>query len=543
MHWRWFPSLVFAAALVAGASETPPMGPPEGIEVQARGPVHEAFASPTSDPIATRLVPKKPPKAIEELPPEQKPEGDAIWISGYWAYDDDARDFLWVSGVWRRPPAGKNWVAGYWREEGTSYQWVPGFWTTAPKEDRQNITYLPPPPEPPVTVAPGKPPIAEAFFVPGCWVWRGNAYAWRAGYWARTQPGYVWIADHYRWTPTGCLFVEGYWDLALPRRGILYAPVIIRPTVISAGFVYTPTYAVNDTVIVSAMFVRPSVTHYYFGDYYGATYTDLGFESCVVYSRRRYEPVIVYESYYRRDPNWLNIQINLYNDRCAGRAPVPPRTLVQQNTFVQNNITNVTQINNITMIAPPAQVAARKETKLVALDTGTRNAAKTQALNVQSISSQRARTEVKTPPGSLRIARTGTMAVPRTEPVKSGMIIEKATTSSLPTGSSGAKLGTPSVKSPMVSPPTVTGPSTGSKATPPSIPTRPPSTSEPTTSPPIAPKMPPTVTPPAVAPAAPNPQPSPPAGVPRPPRTPTIPPKGLPKTPPPKSPTDKDKKG
>src|SRR5882762_1656089 len=49
--------------------EAPPV--PKGVEVLARGPVHEAFATPTTEPMPTTPVPKKPPKPIEELPPEE----------------------------------------------------------------------------------------------------------------------------------------------------------------------------------------------------------------------------------------------------------------------------------------------------------------------------------------------------------------------------------------------------------------------------------------------------------------------------------------
>lgn len=438
------------AFLAASAQDAPPAGPPAGVEVQARGPVHEAFASPTAAPVATPPVAKRPPANIDELPPDEKPDGDAVWIGGYWHYDDEAKDFLWVSGVWRKVPPGKTWVAGYWREEGTDWQWVPGFWATAKatkaakgeeeQQQQQDVTYLPSPPAPPNTAPPGPPPQPDLFYVPGAWVWRGTAYAWRPGYWARSHSGYVWVADHYRWTPSGYVYVPGYWDLALSNRGILYAPVVFRPDVVRVGFVYTPTYAVRDTVIVNAMFVRPSVSHYYFGDYYGVTYTRLGFESCVVYSRRCYDPVIVYETCHRRDPGWLTLQINLFNDRSAGRAPRPPRTLVQQNTFVRNNVTNVTQINNITMIAPPAQVAASKSTKLVKLDAPTRQAARVQAQNLETVSRQRAVSEVKPPPGSPRVARSTTLTVPKAQPVKPGMTVPRAPATP-PSGT--ARLGAP----------------------------------------------------------------------------------------------------
>src|SRR5262249_19543854 len=157
----------------APAAEPPAV--PKGVEVLARGPIHEAFATPTTEPQPTAAVSKKPPKAIDELPPEEKPEGKVAWIGGYWAWDDDRKDFLWVSGIWRAPPPGKKWVAGYWRESGEQWQWVPGFWTVADeqKAESQDITYLPKPPASPATAPPGKPPESDSFYVPGHWVWTG----------------------------------------------------------------------------------------------------------------------------------------------------------------------------------------------------------------------------------------------------------------------------------------------------------------------------------------------------------------------------------
>ena len=75
--------------------------------------------------------------------------------------------------------------------------------------------------------------LPDSFFVPGHWVWNGTGYAWRAGYWARVQPGYVWVAAHYRWTPGGYVFIPGYWDLAVASRGVMYAPIIVDPAVVT----------------------------------------------------------------------------------------------------------------------------------------------------------------------------------------------------------------------------------------------------------------------------------------------------------------------
>ena len=305
-----------------GQNAPPPI---PGVEVLTRGPVHEAFAGLMADPVETKLIPKKPPAPLEEMPPAEKPDGDVVWVSGYWGWDDDRNDYLWVSGVWRATPPGKEWVSGYWREQGDDWQWVPGFWTSTSKGEEHQVSYLPQPPAPPAVAQPGPKPTPESFYVPGCWVWNTatNSYAWRVGYWARVQPGYVWVADHYRWTPSGVVYIPGYWDLALKRRGMLYAPVYISPGTVTVGFVYTPAYAIPDTVIVDAMFVRPTTCHYYYGDYYEPRYRTMGYETCVVYSQRNYDSIIVYETYERRsDPTWISLQITIGNNRAQGLAAV-----------------------------------------------------------------------------------------------------------------------------------------------------------------------------------------------------------------------------
>ena len=51
----------------------------DGAEVLTRGPVHEAFAAVASYNPAPGMVVKTPPPAlIDELPPEERPEGDDV---------------------------------------------------------------------------------------------------------------------------------------------------------------------------------------------------------------------------------------------------------------------------------------------------------------------------------------------------------------------------------------------------------------------------------------------------------------------------------
>lgn len=310
---------------------------PKGVDVQGRGPIHEAFASPTTEPKQPYLIPKKPPLPIEELPPEEKPDGDVAWIGGYYSWDDDRQDFMWVSGCWRVKPTGKEWVPGYWREVGENWQWVSGFWTGAqieilrpgqpPVEKAQPVTYYPEPPEAPKNLAPpGDPPRADMIYVPGSYVWVGDRYVWRAGTWVVGRADYVYVPGHYRWTPYGYVYVPGYWDLAVAQRGVLYTPVTVDVVVVGRGWRYTPCYAVRDTIVLDALFVRPGFGIYYFGDYYGPRYVTVGFEPGFYYARRYYDPLIVHERWvYRDNPRWFADRVALVELRVGGRAALPPR--------------------------------------------------------------------------------------------------------------------------------------------------------------------------------------------------------------------------
>src|SRR3989442_206677 len=106
------------AGSVALARQAPDADDQPGVQVLTQGPVQEAFAEPVVfDPKPGPVTPKQPPQAIEEMPPDQKPDSpDAQWIPGYWAWDDGRNDFLWVSGIWRVPPPGRQWVPGYWNQ-------------------------------------------------------------------------------------------------------------------------------------------------------------------------------------------------------------------------------------------------------------------------------------------------------------------------------------------------------------------------------------------------------------------------------------------
>ena len=334
----------------------------EGVQVLTRGPVHEGFAETvTFDPEPGIVVPKAPPAAIEELPPDQKPEGaNVAWIPGYWGWDDERSDFLWVSGIWRALPPGRQWVPGYWGKSGQGFQWTSGYWADAKVSE---VEYLP---EPPETVEAGPniaAPSADSTWLPGSWVWHERRYAWRPGFWATVQPDWVWVPDHYVWAPRGYVFVDGYWDYSIGRRGVLFAPVYFNRGIYARpGFSYSPATVIDLGVFASHLFLRPRYQHYYFGDYYAASYQNAGFYPWFSYqsSRYGYDPIYAHQRWqYRQDPQWENRVAADFRLRRDQEDARPPRTWAAQRALSASGVNLPGR--GLAVAAPLAQLSTSKD--------------------------------------------------------------------------------------------------------------------------------------------------------------------------------------
>ena len=300
-----------------------------GPEVLTRGPVHEAFAEVISyDAKPGQVAPKEPPKPIEEVPPAEKPQGDYTWIPGYWAWDQDRGNFIWVSGAWRIPPPGTTWVPGYWNQAANGYQWVGGYWgpaanTATASQSTAETVYLPKAPPDSVESGASTPaPSPDHFWVPGYWYWvdAEGRYAWRAGYWGRSQPDWVWIPARYVWTPGGYVFIAGHWDYTLAKRGVVFCPVYYdNPYYIGPNYYYSPSVCIDTPVLTGYLFCRPAYCHYYFGDYYDPVYVGVGIYPWYACHDRGYcyEPLYVHERWYygRSEPGW--------DAAHAGRLQIP----------------------------------------------------------------------------------------------------------------------------------------------------------------------------------------------------------------------------
>ena len=352
LRWALLPTLL--AALIGLSLESSVTGqeaPASEPPALTRGPIHEAFAEPINfNPKPGPLIPRQPPANIEEIPPDQKPDGDNVgWIPGYWHWDDEKNEFLWVSGFWRVIPPGRQWIPGYWNQVENRWQWVSGYWAS---QEQKEAVYLPEPPASlengPVTPQPSN----DQIWVPGTWVYRETRYMWQPGYWVVAAPGWIWTPATYVWTPCGYVFVDGYWDYSIRRRGCLFAPFYYDVVFVRPGWVYRPMICIDIDVVTAHFWCRPSFCHYYFGDYYGPTYVSLGFTPWFNYTyvRGGYCPIYHYHAWYfrTRNPGWdagLRADFQFRFNHVDAR---PPRTFVQQQMIVNNfiNVNNTTIVNN-----------------------------------------------------------------------------------------------------------------------------------------------------------------------------------------------------
>jgi hypothetical protein len=393
--------LLAASARADEKSDQPESKPEvltEGVEVQTRGPVHEAFAQPVVRGAgASPIIKKKPPAPVEELPPEQKPEGERVaWIPGYWGWDLDRTDFVWVSGLWRNTPPDRHWVPGYWHQVENGWEWASGHWGV---ENQNDVEILPPPPDP-IAESPSPAPDEDSGYAPGTWVYNESRYMWRPGFWHRYRPGWAWISSSYVSTPAGYVFVDGYWDYDFEHRGLLFAPVVFDRGVFGRrGWAYRPSYVVNSDFLMGALFADVASQQYYYGDYFDPSYRRRGLVSWLDFriGDRFYDPNYGYYRYNNRNnAGWEKSLRAQYSGRENGTVARPPRTFAQQQKLASGNsargMTAVTPLARLNTTSLKLQPVSQKEMTAV----------RKSAASMQSLSQSRARSETKIRQGRVK---------------------------------------------------------------------------------------------------------------------------------------------
>lgn len=384
-------------ATAPAPAPTPVQTDAEGVQVLTRGPVHEAFAETvTFDPEPGIMTPKAPPAAIEEMPPEQRLEGDNIaWIPGYWAWDDERNDFLWVSGIWRALPPGRQWMPGYWQTSEQGSQWISGYWADTQLSE---VEYLP---EPPATVEAGPniaSPSNDQTWLPGCWVWRQGRYVWRPGFWAEVQPNWTWVPAHYVWAPRGYVFVDGYWDYSINRRGVLFAPVYFEPGVYARqGFSYSPTTVIDLNVFADHLFMRPRYQHYYFGDYYAANYRGAGFVPwfSINQGHASYDPIYAHNRWqHRQDGEWERRMEANFNNRRDHEDQRPPHTRAAEGLYNASNVTARVGLPGVSALLNDLGRSEDSQYRFRTMDQTERKQYSQHGQNIQRFREERQRREV-----------------------------------------------------------------------------------------------------------------------------------------------------
>lgn len=390
-----------------------------GAEVLTRGAVHEAFANLSESETSAGIVySRNPPDDIEELPPDQRPEGDNVaWIPGYWSWDDDREDYIWLSGVWRDLPPGRQWVPGYWSSVRGGSQFVSGFWADV---SRNEIEYLPQPPTP-LEVGPSSPPLSRNHnWAPGSWVWVDTRYAWQPGYWVPMQQDWVWTPAHYVWTPRGYVYVSGYWDHDIVNRGVMFAPVYYStPVYRQSNYRYSPRIVIDISIVLGHFFIQRDSHHYYYGDYYDRRHRDRGYEPW--YTRhdryndrdrrdgrggrdgrdRYYREDPLYASYrsqqINRDPDWDRHVEEQYTYRREHTEARPPRTFAQQSKQPSLDGKRGAIREDIIIAKPLDQVVKNQSqrNRFAPVDSQRRNEIETRSRDVKQYRAERKQIELE----------------------------------------------------------------------------------------------------------------------------------------------------
>jgi hypothetical protein len=204
------------------------------------------------------------------------------------------------------------------------------------------------------------------------------------------------------------VFVNGYWDYPLTRRGVLFCPVRFAPAVLARPrFYYQPTYAVSAPALLSSLFVATDFHRFQFGDYYGPQYVRRGVVPWFRYQVARgvVSPAFAhYRWEHRANPGWTRNLERLYTERERGLAPRPAVTLAEQQRMIRTLTANKTVVVNgkkvvvanpqalvkdLHVAAPIAHVAKLSGVKLRAVPQAARTHERNTAIQIRESAAKR----------------------------------------------------------------------------------------------------------------------------------------------------------
>ena len=230
------------------------------------------------------------------------------------------------------------------------------------------------------------------------------------------------------WTPRGYVFVDGYWDYPVNRRGPLFAPAYFDSGVYShSGYSYSPSLLIDLAVFTEALFLRPNYHHYYFGDYYDNHYQKGGYYSAYAYQTNRYgyDPIYSHQRWeHRKDRGWDNRMAASYQYRRDNVDARPPRTW-----DAQRAISNTSEFKqNRMLVATPLDQMAKQKNSGVRFQAVTKSEKQALAQRGQQVGQFRdQRRTLETKGGHTATPKTGElMATTKVEHAKSPIVAKSA---------------------------------------------------------------------------------------------------------------------
>ena len=268
------------------------------------------------------------------------------------------------------------------------------------------------------------------------WTWQSNQYMWRPGFWVNQQPGWMWVPASNSWTPNGYVANQGYWDYPFENRGIPFAPVYFsQPIYGQPNFQYTPAVSLVTSALLSSLFVRPSNSSYYFGDYYAPSNFQSGIYPWYAFhgSRYGYDPLYAYAAAqnFRTNPRWADELHEVYSYRREHPEARPPHTFAETRRLAarpaagSNAVTaaaNLVLARPLNQLAAPAAgaVANPNVPRLERIDAARRQEFARQATQLHKFREDRLRREAEarraTPPAERSIRGNPSCPVPRSWP-------------------------------------------------------------------------------------------------------------------------------
>jgi hypothetical protein len=230
---------------------------------------------------------------------------------------------------------------------------------------------------------------------------------------------------HYVWTPSGYLFVPGYWDLPVTNRGLMFAPVYYpQPVYTQPGFVFTPSIGIIGPAVTANLFVQANTNQYLFGNFYAQNFVSVGITPWFSFSFATGPPVY-YDplfSYYavinvQQNPAWVTHvreQYVLRRDRPELR---PPNTYIEQTRIIERNVNitrNVTVVDHRELAMPLHRMAADpvagRGMRMVKVEEAERQQLRKQVAEIHEFREQRLQQERQ---GARERAAGGTTGRPR----------------------------------------------------------------------------------------------------------------------------------